>query len=117
MAVNNRVHDVILTAMDNLVIPRVVLAVRSITGSSGHGPKSVVQYPDQENSSGNMENTPLMTASSRIDTNINKDKKDETRNVENFEDGHFPALRLKCDRQSHTHHSIFTYFHKLVLKQ
>ena len=35
MAVENRVHDAILTAMDNVVILLVEMAVRSITESSG----------------------------------------------------------------------------------
>ena len=52
-----------------------------------------------------MENTPLMMASSRVDLNFDQDKHDETRNVENSDDGGFPALRLKCERQTHTHHN------------
>ena len=66
-AIKNRVHDAILTAMDDVVIPRVKMAVRSIIGSSGRGWNSVVQNLDQRDCSGNMENTPLMTASSRTD--------------------------------------------------
>ena len=34
MAVENRVHDAILTAMDNVVIPRVEMTVRSIIESA-----------------------------------------------------------------------------------
>ena len=34
MTVENRMHDAILTAMDNVVISRVNLALRSITESS-----------------------------------------------------------------------------------
>ena len=37
-AVEIRVHEAIWTAMDNIVIPRVEMAVRSITGSSERGP-------------------------------------------------------------------------------
>ena len=52
-----------------------------------------------------------MTASSRADLNIDQDRNDETRNVENFEEGDFPALRPKYDRQVHTHHmQIFLAF-------
>ena len=46
MAVENWVDDPILPAMDDVEIPRVKLAVRSITGSSGRRPSSVVQNPD-----------------------------------------------------------------------
>ena len=41
MTVENRMHDAILTPMDKVVIPRVEMAVRSITGLSGHGPNGV----------------------------------------------------------------------------
>ena len=55
-AVENRFHEAILPSMDNLVIPRVETAVRSITGSSGRGPNSVAHNHDQRDFSGNMEN-------------------------------------------------------------
>ena len=51
------------------------------------------------------EKTPLMSASSRLDLNMEQDKIDENRNIENFEDGDFPALRHSCDRRAHTHHT------------
>ena len=47
MSVENRVHDAMLTAMDNVVIPRIEMAVRSITESSGRGPNSTVRNSDQ----------------------------------------------------------------------
>ena len=37
IAVGNRMQDAILRAMDKLVVTRIEMAVRSITGSSGHG--------------------------------------------------------------------------------
>ena len=43
MAVENRVHEAILTAMNNVVMPRVEKTVRSITESSGRRPSSMVQ--------------------------------------------------------------------------
>ena len=47
MVVENRVHDGILAAMDNVIIPRVEMAVKSIIESSGRGAGSMVQNPDQ----------------------------------------------------------------------
>ena len=47
IAVENRMHDAILTALNDVVIPRVEMTVRSISGSSGNGPNSVVQNPDR----------------------------------------------------------------------
>ena len=100
MAVGNRVHDAILTAMDNVVMPRVEMAVRSVTESSRRGPSCVVQNPDQRNFSGNTENTPPMTVSSRVDLYFDQGRHDETCKVENF-----AALRPKYDRRAHAHHS------------
>ena len=64
MAVENSMQDLILTAMDKMVIQRVEMAVRSITVSSGHGPNSVFQNLDLKDFTGNTEKTPLMSASS-----------------------------------------------------
>ena len=63
-AVKNRIYDAILTAMDNVVIPRAEMAARSLTESSGRGPNGIVQNTAQRDFSGNTENTPLMSASS-----------------------------------------------------
>ena len=104
MIVENCMHDAILTAMDNVVMPRVEMAVRSIIGSSGQGSSRVVQNPDRRDSTGNTENTPRMSASSRSDVNVDQDKDEETRNVENFEEGDFPALRPNYDRSALARH-------------
>ena len=91
-------HDAILTAIDNVRIPRVKMAVRAITESSGRGPSSVVQNPDQRDFTGITANTPPMSASNFVDLNNDQNGNDETRNVENFEDGDFPTLRLNYDQ-------------------
>ena len=44
-AVKNRINDAILTWMDNVFIPGVEIAIRSIAGSSGNGPNNVFQNP------------------------------------------------------------------------
>ena len=64
IVVENLMHDPILTAMNNVLIPRVEMAVRSITGSSRNGPNSIVRNPDRWDFAGNTENTPLGSASS-----------------------------------------------------
>ena len=83
LTVENLMHDAILTAMDKVVIPTVEMIVKSITGSSGHGTNSEVQNPDRKGFLGNAGNTPLMSASSRLDLYTNQDKNDETRNEKN----------------------------------
>ena len=62
MAVENGVHLAIMTAVDNVVNPRVEIAVGSITESSGRGFRSMVKNPDQRDFTGNTENSPLMSA-------------------------------------------------------
>ena len=54
MAVENRMHDATLTAIDNVVIPGVEMAVKSITGSAGHGTGSEIQNPDRRDFLGNI---------------------------------------------------------------
>ena len=98
MTVENRIHEAILTAVSNVVIPRVEMAVRSVTESSGRGPNSVVQNSDRMDFTGNTGNTPLVKPSSRINLNIDQERNDQTRNVQNFKDGGFPALGPNYDR-------------------
>ena len=84
--------------MVSVVIPRLGMAMRSISESSGRGPSSVVQNSDLRDFLG------IMTASIRADLNIS-DRNDASRNIENTEDGNSPALKLCCGRQMHTHHT------------
>ena len=112
MTVENRRHDAILTAMDKVVIPRFEMAVRSITGSSGHRPNSVDQNPGRRDFTGNTENIPLMSTSSQLDLNIDQDRIDETRDIDNFRDGDFAALEPNYDQRAQTHHT-FTFLTKL----
>ena len=49
MTFENRKHDAILTTIDKMVIARVEMAVKSITGSTGHRTNSEVPNPDREN--------------------------------------------------------------------
>ena len=97
-------HDAILTTMNNMVIPRVEMAVRSITSSSGNGPNSTVQNPHRRDFTVNTENIPLSPASSRLDLDIEQDEIDETRNIDSSEDGDLPETRFNYDRRAHAHH-------------
>ena len=99
-------HDVILTALEKTLIPRIEMAVKSITGSSGDGPNSEVQNPDPTDFLGNAANFPLMSASSRLELNTNQDRNGETHKEENFEDGDFPALGLNHGRTGQSHHMM-----------
>ena len=106
MTVKNRMHDAILTAIDNVVIPRAEIAAKSITGSTGHGTNSEVQNPDRRGFLGNIRNTPLISASSRLDIGNELNRIDETHNIEDLDDGDFPALRPSYDRRADAHYMV-----------
>ena len=53
--VEARVQDAVLTAIENLVVPRVELAMESVNASSGHGVGRALLGPDQRDFSGNIE--------------------------------------------------------------
>ena len=105
MTVEKCMHDAILTAIGKVVIPRIEMAMKSITGSTVHWTNSEVQNPDRKDFLGNIRNTPLMSASSRLDLDNELTRIDETRNNEDFENGDFPALRPNYDRGAQAHHN------------
>ena len=105
MTVENCMQDAILTAMDRVVMPRIEISVRTITDSSGHGTSRVVKNPNRGDFTGNAENTPLLWVPSRLNLNIDQDHIDETRDIENFENGHLPALKPNSDGRAQAHHS------------
>ena len=107
-AVENRAHDAILTAMDSVVIPRVEMAVKSMTGLSERGRNSVSRNPYHREFSGNMAIRPLRAASSRMDSIINQDRNDETGNCDNFEDAELLALKSNYAGKTHTLHRYFS---------
>ena len=80
------------------------MAVKLITGSSGKGPNCMIQNPDRRNFTGNTEATPLMSASTRFDFNIERDEVDKSRDFEKSGDGHFPATRFNYDQREHANH-------------
>ena len=84
--------------MEKVVILQFEMAVRSITGSSGKGPNSVVRNLDRRDFTGNTKVTPLLSSFGRLDLYFDQDRNDETRNIENFEDDEFPAKKLNYDR-------------------
>ena len=65
------------------------MAVKSFTGLTVHGTNSEVQNPDRKVFLGNIRNTPLMSASSKLELDNELNRNDETRN--DVEDSDFPA--------------------------
>ena len=64
-AIKNRVRQAFLTPIDCVIMPRVEVAVKSITGFSRRMPNRVGQNPKHADCWGNTENTPLLMASNR----------------------------------------------------
>ena len=106
MTVENHTHDAVLKATKNVVVAKVEMVVKLITGSAGHGTSSEVQNPDRRDFSfpGNTRSTPLMSASSRLDLDSELNRNDETRNDVDSEDGDLPAIKPNYDQRVHAHH-------------
>ena len=100
--VEHRIQNEILTAVDNIVAPKIELAIRSVNASSGRDATSVTANAERgehvgitplfENASGN--NNVL-----RI-SNVN----DETRNNIPDEVSELSLPETYFDQQTHTHH-------------
>ena len=105
-AVKYCMHDATLTAMNNLVIPRVEMAARLITGSPENGINSIGLTPDRRECTGNTEITPHRSDSSRLDLKIEQNEIDETRDSDNSEDSDFYATRSMIDWRAHAHHNL-----------
>ena len=100
--VEDRIQNAILTAIDNIIAPKIELAIRSINASSGRDAASVSVTSERKKQLGI--SAPFGSASGSNDTLGISKVNDETRN--NFADEvselSFPETRF--DRQSHTHH-------------
>ena len=105
MAIESRLHDAILTTMDNVIVPRVEMVVRSITLSSGGDLAVSFKNPDLTDFSRNTEITSPMSASSRVDLNNDQNRMMRLVMLKTPQDGDFPALRTNHDRQVDAHHS------------
>ena len=107
--VETRVQGAVLTAIENLVIPRIELAMKSVNASTERVEVSVVLNPDQRDFSGNIESLQL-TASSRLNSHTNLNRFDETRGNITVESGDLLVNGRNIDRQTHTHHRNKTLF-------
>ena len=103
--VEDRIQNAILTAIENIVAPKIELAIRSINASSGRDATSVSANSERrehvginaffENASGN--NNTLGVS------NVN----DETRHNNPDEVSELSVPETHFDRQTHTHHNCF----------
>ena len=82
-----RVQEALLTAMENIVIPRVELAIKPANASSGWQVDGNVLEPDHRDFPGNIEGL-QMTASSRMNSRTHFNIIDDSRGNITIEEGY-----------------------------
>ena len=102
-AVETRVQDAVLTAIENLVIRTAELVMKSANVSSGQGVDGSVLEPDQRDFSGSIEGL-QMTAPSRIHSRTDLNRIDETGGNIMIEEGDLLVNEKNIDRQRLTQH-------------
>ena len=100
--VEDMIQNAISTAIDNIITPRVELAVRSINVSSRRDAVSVTAISEREEHIGIFAS--LANISERNLTFRELNTSDETRGNIPYEAKEFLVPRTHFDRQSHTHH-------------
>ena len=98
--VETRVQDAVLTAIENSVSPRVVLAMKSASASSGRNVEGNVLEPDERDFSGNIEGLQRI-ASHRLNSRTDLNRIDETRGNITVEESDLLVNERNIDRQTH----------------
>ena len=100
--VEDRIQNAVLTAIDNIVTPKIELAIRSINASSGRDVTSASGNSERREYEGINASFENASANNRTLGMANTD--DETRH--DFHDGvsELPVLEAQFDRQLPTHH-------------
>ena len=101
-----RIQDVVLTAKENLVIPRLELAMRSANAFSGRSLDGNVFESDQKDYLGNVKEL-QMTASGGISSHTPLRKSDEIRDNTTVEGDDLAVNEKHFDQQTHIHHIFF----------
>ena len=105
--VEDRIHNAILTAIDNFITPKNKLAVKSIDASSGRDAASVAVNLEQGERIGN--NASFENLSERNNTFHELNVKDRARGSTPDEVSELSVPEAHFDKQSHTHHSDSVY--------
>ena len=106
--VGDRILNAILTAIENIVAPKIELATRSIFASSGLDATSV--SANSECRERKRINPSFENASANNDTLDVSNVNDETRHNIPDEVSELLVPETHFDRQAHTHHSASTFF-------
>ena len=102
--VEDRIQKAILTAIDNIVAPKIELAIMSISASSGRDVTSVSVNSERREHTGI--NASFENASGNNDTQVISKVNDETRHSITEEVSDLSVLETHFDRQPHTHHMV-----------
>ena len=102
--VEDRIQNAILTAIDNIIAPKIELAIRSINASSGRDVTSVSANSERRERVGI--NASFENASKNNDTLHVSNVNDETRHNIPDEVSELSVPITHFDRQTHTHHSL-----------
>ena len=101
--VEDRIQKAISTAFDNIVAPKIELAIRSINASSGRDATSVAANSECR------EHVGINASFENASENNNKEQvsngNDETRNNIPDEVSELSVPETRFDRQTHTHHT------------
>ena len=102
--VEDRIQNAILTAIENIVAPKIELAIRSINASSGRDATSVSANSERREHVGI--STSFENASENLDTLGVSNVNDETRQNISDEVSELSVSETRFDRQAHTHHMV-----------
>ena len=102
--VEDRIQNAVLTAIDNIVAPKIELAIRSINASSGRDVTSVSANSERKERVGL--SASFENASRNNDTLDVSNVNDETRHNIPDEVSELSAPETHFDRQAHTHHLV-----------
>ena len=100
--VEDRIQNAILTAIENIVAPKIELAIRSINASSGRDVTIVIANSERGEHMGI--NAPFENASGNNNIPYVSNVNDETRHNISNEVSELSVPETNFDRQAHTHH-------------
>ena len=108
--VEDRIQNAILTAIDNIVAPKIELAIRSINASSAPDATSVSANSERKERLGI--STPFKNSSGNNNTLGVSNVIDETRHNIPDEVSDLSVPETHFDRQAHTHHNHSNHRHR-----
>ena len=111
--VEDRIQNAILTAIDNIVAPKIELAIRSINASSGRGVTSVSANSERREHAGI--NAFFENASENNNKLNATNENDETRQNIYDEISELSVPGTHFDRQPHTHHNFISGSHLVIV--